>query len=180
MISLIECSVCKKQIAYSAANCPDCGAENKWVHPKFIAFKEALKQMDLPEFTYRTTRTTLDATLKKPRSIDSGTAFIRFVGVLIGLIIWEVSLGWLKTTQGGILILSAGEIVLLVGMGYYFVMALIKLLKEIFTPIEDSINEWKNYDKIYIDYSENLETPKVTCNNDEVWKPVRDFFTNGK
>jgi len=166
-VGLIACQSCGKQIAQSADNCPNCGAKNSFEHPAVTSFKRRAQSgfEGVKSYTYITTQTSV-----------KGLGNIPTIGATIGLLpllggLWSL---WFAAFRlcGDCPVKSAWQYeAYLAGgadaFGFFgwigvigggLMIGLSKKEVSFEARIENNRLDWKS-------------------NNDEYWKPIRDFFS---
>ncbi len=156
--ALIVCNTCQRQIAATANACPGCGAANRWVHPEIERFNvQAGKLETKSPFKYDHTNTWIRgyATVKrqKPQAIVGGWCLIILGVVPFGL--W--CLGLLQRHPEAAL---ASLAFIPLGIGLLIAAGFMKDLPE------------------DVKFQVDLATtpPTWQSNDDEFWKPVKEFF----
>lgn len=177
--SLINCKTCQSEMAYSANNCPKCGGANDWIHPKIEEFlRQSCSIDEIPACSWYYNKTWIEIKSDKRRHADASLLFLRLLGTLLILVLWELCAGFLRLFAGGVFALAAGEVILIGISAYYLGYCCIALIRQIFTSPEKELDDWENFDMFRIDYTENLNEPEFTSNNDKLWEPLYRFFMN--
>ncbi|MBL8822292.1 MAG: DUF3784 domain-containing protein [Planctomycetia bacterium] len=156
--ALIPCETCQKSMAVTANACPACGAANTWVHPDIVRFNQEKHKLQLkaPAQVYTSSTYAFgNATVKrqKQQNIVGGWS-VMVIGIAPFLLSY---IGFFKNHPDMVLY---SLLFIPLGIGVLIYAAFQKDLPED-VKFEVHLTE---------------SPPRWQSNDDEFWKPVKDFF----
>ena len=167
--TLTPCRTCQRQIAATAHSCPGCGAPNGWIHPDVDRFLKNLDKIKLPaSFKHDSTKTGVHGTAKILTPGPASQWFLIAGGLGILLIVISLALSnylgvnMRSTSTSTFFSLSNGSTLTFTG-GLILIVLAAALRNAAFQQ------RWFKIDL-------SMTPPTWESNDDEFWKPIREFF----
>jgi len=140
-------------MATTADSCPNCGARNTWLHPEIERFRKGFEQIkDRPECKVHWDRVSMWGQADVERGVSRLTVFS--LSCLVLGLFQVVLVGGYWSLLGGVL--------LFVG----FVTLLVRVL---FPP-----KKLPTFVTFRVDFS--TSPPEWTSNDEEYWRPIKDYI----
>jgi hypothetical protein len=167
---LVACEICGRQIANTTERCPECGAQNDWLHPEIKRFYSSHESAGLPflpagvRIDRRGRYNIMGHSDKKvlvTRFRDEYTKFLLWFVAGLSVVLITARVEWQLSWLFVLGVIGAG----VVGI------ALFGKFKPEPIPYTAEVERY-----VFFDLDFSFSPPKWTCNDEEYWAPVRKFF----